>query len=206
MDSSFDQSVSLWIRDLKGGDNDAIGKLWAKYFERLVRTAGRKLADVPKRMADEEDVALSAFHSLCRGAQAGRFDLLQDRDDLWRLLVAIASRKAVDQMRRQTSQKRGGGAVRGESVVYTADGEAPAGFAQFVSSEPTPEFIALVDEQERTLLAQLRDDTSRQIARLRLEGYANEEIAAHLGISVRTVERKLGLIRSIWSEQALTDV
>ena len=121
---SFDQSVTLWIRDLKGGHDDAVGKLWAKYFERLVRTAGRKLADVPKRMADEEDVALSAFHSLCRGAQAGRFDLLQDRDDLWRLLVAIASRKAVDQMRRQTSQKRGGGAVRGESVVYTADGEA----------------------------------------------------------------------------------
>ena len=51
---------------------------------------------MPRVAADEEDVALSAFDSFCRGAQRGRFPQLDDRDNLWRLLVVITSRKAVD--------------------------------------------------------------------------------------------------------------
>jgi DNA-binding CsgD family transcriptional regulator len=47
----------------------------------------------------------------------------------------------------------------------------------------------------------LPDETQRHIARLRLEGHANEEIAKELGISLRTVERKLGLIRELWSAE-----
>ena len=42
-------------------------------------------------IAEPEDVALSAFNSLCRGLENGRFPKLQDRDDLWRLLVVIAA-------------------------------------------------------------------------------------------------------------------
>ena len=47
-----------------------------------------------RRVADEDDVALSAFKSLCVGAARGRYPILTDRDDLWRLLIVIAARKA----------------------------------------------------------------------------------------------------------------
>lgn len=198
MTDAFDQSVSMWIQDLKQGDEEAAARIWSRYFDRLVRVAGRRLGNAPRRIADEEDVAVSVFNGLCQGAAAGRFEQLHNRDDLWALLVAIAGRKAVDQIRRQTSQKRGGTDLRGESV-FQGGAEVAAGFDGFLQGEPTPEFLAIVEEENARLLDMLRDDTQREIAQLRMAGHSNEEIAAQVGISLRSVVRKLGVIREVWS-------
>lgn len=175
---------------------------WERFFPKLVAAANRKMGNAARRIADEEDVAVDVFHSLCKGAREGKFEQLNDRTDLWKLLVAMAGKKAVDQVRRQTAKKRGGADLRGESVVASADemGQA-AGFDQFDGSEPTPEFMALVEEQQTVLFAMLRNDTLRDIARLRIEGHTNTEISAVVGISVRSVERKLGVIRDTWSDE-----
>ena len=51
-----------------------------------------------------------------------------DRDDLWRLLVAITERKAIDQMRRARRVKRGGGRVRTEAdLAAGGPDDEPAG-------------------------------------------------------------------------------
>jgi hypothetical protein len=76
-------SITHWIGALKQGDPAAAQRLWNVYFYRLVVLARARLRDVPRRAADEEDVALSAFDSFCRGAERGRFAQLDDRDDLW---------------------------------------------------------------------------------------------------------------------------
>ena len=55
------QSVTCWIEDLKTGRETAAQQVWDRYFERLVRHAQRRLGSAPRRIADEEDVALSAF-------------------------------------------------------------------------------------------------------------------------------------------------
>jgi DNA-directed RNA polymerase specialized sigma24 family protein len=106
-------SVSGWLVQLEGGDDVAAEKLWERYFRRLVGLARTKLRDTPRQAADEEDVALSAFDSFCRGTQEGRFPRLNDRDDLWRLLVAITVRKAIDLTRHERRQKRAAGAAVG---------------------------------------------------------------------------------------------
>jgi DNA-directed RNA polymerase specialized sigma24 family protein len=100
-------SVSRWIGPLKAGDPRAAQELWERYFQRLVGVARKRLRVRSPRAADEEDVALSAFHSLCRGAQQGRFPRLDDRDDLWRLLVLLTARKASHLVRDEGRQKRG---------------------------------------------------------------------------------------------------
>ena len=82
-------SVTLWIDRLRTGDSRAAQELWERYFRRLVGLARGKLQGKRRGAADEEDVALSAFDSFCRGANEGRFPQLHDRDDLWHLLVAI---------------------------------------------------------------------------------------------------------------------
>ncbi len=143
-----DDSVTAWIGNLKEGQDAASQKIWERYFAQLVRVAANRLGSAPRRIADEEDVAVSVFDSLCRGAAAGRFKQLQDRDDLWKLLTAIAGMKSVDQIRRQTAQKRGGTNVRGESIVEGLGISRIGGFDQFVHSEPTPEFLALMDDQQ----------------------------------------------------------
>jgi hypothetical protein len=90
---SSEHSVTHWIDQLKAGDQAAAQKLWEGYFHRLVRLARTKLQGAPKRAADEEDVALSAFDSFCQGVERGRFPQLADRDDLWRLLVTLTDGK-----------------------------------------------------------------------------------------------------------------
>ena len=150
-------SVTHWITQLKAGDPQAAQKLWESYFLRLVRLARKKLEGTPRRATDEEDVALSAFDSLCRGAEAGRFSQLLDRDSLWQLLVAITAHKALDLARHERRQKRGGGRVLDEAALpRPADSDADgAGLEQVLSREPTPEFALQIAEEFQRLLDSL---------------------------------------------------
>jgi DNA-directed RNA polymerase specialized sigma24 family protein len=190
-------SVTRWIGPLKAGEVEAAQALWDRYFDGLVRLARTRLRDAPLAAADEEDVALSAIHCLCHGAAAGRFPQLADRDNLWRLLATIAAQKAIDLQRLETREKRGGGKTRREVELAAGDTEASL-VAQVVGREPSPEFAAQLDEEYRRQLDRLEDDGLRQIAIWKMEGYENDEIARRLGCGVRTVERKLGVIRAIW--------
>jgi DNA-directed RNA polymerase specialized sigma24 family protein len=198
-------SVTTWIGRLQAGDHAAAQPLWERYFLRLVGLARKKLGDAPRRAADEEDVALSAFDSFCRGAGGGRYPQLSDRDDLWRLLVMLTAHKALDLVRHEHSQKRGGGAVLDEGAFAAPADSAGAarGLEQIVGAEPTPEFAAQVAEEYRLRLEQLGDDELRTIAVAKMEGHSNEAIAARLGCAVSTVERRLALIRRTWEEEGL---
>lgn len=197
-----DEEITVWIAKLANGDQRAAEIIWRAYFEKLVRFARRKMELMPRREGDEEDVALSAMNSFCAGVAAGRFPHLDDREDLWKLLVTIAARKAWTAMRRSNAEKRGGGTLRGESVFGKADDEpAGAGIDDVLGREPTPEFAAMVAENYQRLLDILGDDQLREVARLRLEGHSNEEIADRLQIVSRSVERKLGKIRDKWARE-----
>lgn len=197
-------SVSIWVGSLKAGDQAAAQKLWDRYFDKLVHVARAKLRARrrPGVVEDEEDAALSAFDSLCAGAALGRFPQLADRDDLWKLLVVITARKAVDQLQREGRQKRGGGRVVAEATLAGPHAEEGlGGLDQMVGSEPSPEFAALVADEHRRLLNLLGDDTLRRIAIWKMEGYTNEEIRVKLGCSLRTVANKLELIRRTWLDE-----
>jgi DNA-directed RNA polymerase specialized sigma24 family protein len=179
-------TVTVWLERLKAGDRDeAVARLWGAYFGRLVGLARRHLGSRP-RVADGEDVALSAFDSFVRAAQAGRFPRLTDRDDLWQVLLMLTARKAADAVEAEARLKRGGGRV----VSATAD-LVPA-------ADPDPaEAAAVADELDR-LVGVLGDDLLRRIAVFKLEGYTNDEIADRIGRSVPTIERKLRRIRALW--------
>jgi DNA-directed RNA polymerase specialized sigma24 family protein len=204
MATDDDGSVTRWLGDLKGGTRGAAQPLWDRYFQRLVVLARARLRALHASTADadEEDAALSAFDSFCAGAEQGRFPQLSDRDNLWRLLVTITGRKALDQAERQRRQKRGGGRLRNEADLGGGPGGGPAmTLERLVGEEPTPEFAALVAEEYRHRLAALENETLRQVATWKLEGYTNEEIAAHLGCALRTVANKLKLIRLKWERE-----
>lgn len=195
-----ERSVTEWIRELKEGEDQAAKRLWDRYFSRLVACARKRLRNVPRRSFDEEDVAQSVFLSLCRGAEQGRFPKLNNRDDLWQLLVMLTRDKVVNQVRRNTRKKRGGGLVRGDSIFRGTEGDR-AGFDVFLGQAPDPKFLAALDEQYHRLLQALRTDDQRRVAELRLEGYSNDEIAAQLGVTTRSIERKLKIIRTQWTKE-----
>jgi DNA-directed RNA polymerase specialized sigma24 family protein len=195
-------SVTRWIGDLKAGGDIAAQHLWERYFDRLVHLARNKLRGRARSPAveDEEDAALSAFDSFCRGASAGRFPVLTDRDDLWRLLVVLTLRKAADQLERQGAVKRGGRQVAQPDVACSGEEVDGNVLDQIVGREPTPELAVMVIEQYRRVRSRLGDATLQQVLDLRLEGYDRQEIAVRLGCAVRTVTRKLDVIRQLWLE------
>jgi DNA-directed RNA polymerase specialized sigma24 family protein len=195
-----DGSVTRWIGDLKAGGDSAAQHLWERYFHRLVHLARARLRAARRTGAveDEEDAALSAFESFCRGAAEGRFPQLADRDGLWRLLVVITLRKVMAQAGRQAAQKRGGGRLIGESAAIGGDTAEPGGLDRIAADEPGPEVAAMVIDEYRRLRDRLGSELLRQMLDLRLQGCTREEIAIRLGCAERTVRRKLELIREAW--------
>lgn len=198
-----DNSVTSWIDGIKAGDDSDVQRLWDRYFERLVRLAGAKLPAHGRRSFDEEDVALSAFQSFCERAGRGQFPQLGGRDDLWRLLATITVRKALDTWRHQTRQKRGGGRVVGESALLVGEDSSREGLSEVLSREPTPAEAAQFADDYYRFLDRLREPSLRDVALRRLDGQSSREIAQSLNVSMRTIERKLQLIRAIWSQEGL---
>jgi hypothetical protein len=120
-------SVTHWIHELRVGNHQAAQRLWEGYFQRLVELARTKLRKRRWGVADEEDVALNAFDSFCRGAKQGRFLQLADRDDLWQLLVMITCRKAADLVEQECRRKRSGGKPKGPSALPRPGDFLPGG-------------------------------------------------------------------------------
>lgn len=196
-------SVTCWISALKAGDVLAAQRLWEQYYPRLVAVARRRLADVPRRAFDEEDIAVSAFHSFCQRASNNCFPQLNDRENLWSLLVTITARKVLQQQRHQLSQRRGGGKLRGESAFGSAGSEGEMeGIAEVVGAEPSPEFAAMLAEHMDQLLEQLGDESLKSVAVAKMEGLSNMEIAQRLGLSDRTIRRKLKVVQTILESQS----
>jgi RNA polymerase sigma factor (sigma-70 family) len=179
------ESVTLWLKQLKDGDRDSVRSLLERYLHRLVGLARVRLRGRQGLDGYEEDIALSAFKSLCLGVEKGRFPDLEDRDDLWRLLAVITIRKAIDVQRRKSTDRG-----------YPSDD-----LEQFFSRDPSPEEAAEMVERVQQLLDELGADDLRQIAVWKVAGWSNDEIAVKLGCVVRSVERKLHRIRLRWREE-----
>ncbi len=194
--SSDDISVLLQ-RVKEGRDDDATAGLWGQYFDKLVNVARRNISSLPKRAVDEEDVALSAMHSFFRAAEAGRLSNLQNRDELWKMLVTMVIRKANRQKEKALAQKRGGGEVRGESVFMMPGDEASPGLAGM----PDEELVSDLMSQCREMIGMLDDPLIKDIAVMMMEGYTIDEIADAKSVSRSTVKRKKELIKQLWEEK-----
>jgi DNA-directed RNA polymerase specialized sigma24 family protein len=190
----MDESVSRWIHDLKQGDVQAAQRLWDRYFHQLTSLARARMGGMPRKAEDEEDVALSVFDSLFRGAARGRFPKLSDRHNLWALLLVLTARKVCDHVAHERRQKRGGG----RAVAFSEVDESGA-LDAVLGRGPSPEVAAILEEESERLLGRLDDDL-RQIALGKMEGYSNRELADRLNCGLRTVERRLELVRRIWTE------
>jgi ECF sigma factor len=103
--------------------------------------------------------------------------------------------------RNEGRQKRGAGQVADEAaLVEQARSESGVSrLEQVPDPEPTPAFAAQVAEECGRLLGLLPDPELRLVAQWKMEGYNNDEIAGKLGYAVRSIERKLRLIRGVWS-------
>jgi DNA-directed RNA polymerase specialized sigma24 family protein len=179
-----DGSVTQWIDPLKTGDREAIGQLWRRYAQPLFDLARRRLSGSPKLVDRAEDLAVEAFLSFCRHAEAGDFKELADRRNVWGLLACITVRKTFGFRIKEGKRP---------DAVGELSGLGDRGFEGVASHEPEPEFVATID----SLLALLSPEL-REVAVLKMEGFTNQEIAGRRDCALRRVERQLALIRGRW--------
>lgn len=193
--------VTVWLRQLEVGDAQAAQPLYEHFCSRLRELARQRIPANVRSAYDQDDVVVSAFHSLFLGVRERRYQF-DDRTDFWRLLITIAERKITKRVRHETRDKRDVRRVLQNSVFLPVPGEGaedvPNGVASLAGVEPTAEFAMEVAETCEALLASLPDDTCRKIALLKLENHTADEIAAQLGCTRRTVQRKLLVIRRTW--------
>jgi len=195
------EPVSLWIEQLSAADPQAAHRLWEHFCRRLMSFARSRLKAETRRVYDEEDAALSAFRSLCRGIEAQRFPEISDRDNLWALLVVIASRKIINRNRYDAQQRRSGDRTINDSVLQNAS-EFCSPLHNVPAREPTPELAAEVADLSQYLLQLLPETDLQRLVLLKLEGHTNEEAAELMSVTRRTVQRKLERIRRHWLESS----
>jgi RNA polymerase sigma factor (sigma-70 family) len=190
--ASHEHSVTWMIERLKDADTQAAADIWRRFFERLLPLDRARLRALSDRSVDEEDVLISAFDRFFRAVREDRFAKLDDRDDLWQILLMLVDREVARQFRRSQAQKRGSGQTKSVEEIGDID------LRELVDRGPDPAFVAAFSDQLLRALSRLVDESTRSTVLLKLEGYENREIASQLGISLSSVERKLRLVREAW--------
>jgi len=109
--------------------------------------------------------------------------------DLWKLLVKITTHKAIDQARREGRRR-----ALDESDILE----------QLTGRGPTPLSAARIKDEFDRLLELLGNEKLRATAMAKFGGDTDREAATRLGCSLATVERRLHLIRQVWSKEAPT--
>ena len=199
--SSQSQSVTEWLNDLKLGDPAAAQQILDRYMSQLIRVANRKLGKLRRRVADEEDVVSVAFASFLKRVDLGGFSKLDDRNDLWQILLVLTDRKAVDLIRHESALIRGNGQLFGESILENVgESQTNGGIDAVTDRQPSPEYAAILIEEFSDRLSMLNSE-QRKIAVDKMDGFTNQEIANRRGIKLRTVERRLGETRDVWQNQ-----
>lgn len=183
----FEDSVTEWVEQIvRGESGEPQSQIVSRFLARLTALARTRIGGL-RGDEDEADVALSALKSFLIRAPQQEFRDLPDRDALWSLLAAITLKKSISARRRMLAQKRDVRRVQSFDDVLTVD--------------PSHEFLDSVVDEGNRLLESLDDPVLRDVARLRMEGYSNQEIAERIDRSVKTVERKMMLVRKILQDQ-----
>lgn len=191
--SDSENSVTLMLAKLKSGDEEAANLIWRRFFDRVTALARVKLGEIPKRSMDEDDIAISAMQAMYAGVRDGRFDKLENRDDLWQILCMLTSRKAATAWRKHQATKS-----VGESAVAAKD-DLHLGIQHIAVATPDTDYLNSLSHLCKELLEGL-DSRLQEVALLRLHGYSNQEIADKIGRSVKSVERYVKSIRIEWTE------
>ena len=190
LDEKSTGSITEYLTELKSGNLIAVEKLWHRYFARLVAFAKRKSSFAVKTEQDEEDFAIVAFTQFVKGVEKNAFRKLENRGDLWQILAMITSRRISNAHRRNKARKDVLTSILCESFDEITPNE--------ILGDPSMPVLDGLCTNCKDLLSTLKP-RHREVAKLRLAGYSNREIAEEVGVSVATVERDLSKIRDSWT-------
>lgn len=180
-----DATFTGFIQRIRAGDDQAAEELVRRYEPLIRREVRLRIEDERlNRAFDSMDVCQSVLASFFVRAAAGEYDL-DEPQNLVRLLVSMARNKLASKARLEHRQRRD------HRRVTVTDPEA---MNELIDGQPSPSEVL----SRRELLEQMRaslSDEEREIADLRVEGLAWEQVAERLGGNGNT--RRMQLTRGI---------
>jgi RNA polymerase sigma-70 factor (ECF subfamily) len=171
------------IAGLRSGDEVVLREFHRRYGPMLHGIAESRLAPGMRRRFDADDVVQSVFRTFFRRARIGYFKF-DDNQRLWNLMCAITLTKLREKARFHSRHAR---SVQREQSV---EGAAESSRSELESQQlPPDESVAFADAFE-TMLSSL-DEAEQKLVDLKLQDLTNDEVAETLGVSEKTVRRRL---------------
>src|SRR5262245_20666611 len=179
------QSFADFLRRIRRGDDQAAEELVRRYEPLIRREVRLRIEDERlNRAFDSMDVCQSVLASFFVRAATGEYDL-EEPQHLVRLLVTMARNKLASKARMEHRQRRD------NRRVAAAD---PDALDELADQQPSPSEILSHRELLERMRASLTDE-EREIANLRGQGLAWEQVAERLGGSGQA--RRMQLTRGI---------
>ena len=186
-ETSAENHTTFLVRAARGGDQDALDSLFARYLPRICRIAALRMNYRMADFADFEDIAqeslVEAFLHL------PHLELCQESSFLnW--MATIVQNNIADMRRKSMTIKRGSGRVRPAACF----GTTVLMDALSACHRPSPSQAAIANETEAKLEAALLrlDDRHRKVIDLRkLCGMNYSVIAEEMGLGSESSARSL---------------
>jgi RNA polymerase sigma factor (sigma-70 family) len=178
-------SFTDFVRRIRAGDDAAAEELVRRYESLIRREVRLRIEDERlNRAFDSLDVCQSVLASFFVRAATGEYDL-EKPEQLVRLLVTMARNKLASKARQEHRQRRD------SRRVAPTD---PAVLDEVADRQPSPSDILSRRELLERMRASLTDE-EREIANLRGQGLAWDQVAERLGGSGQA--RRMQLYRGI---------
>jgi ECF sigma factor len=204
-------------RFLQGRQLDGLGEIVRRYYPRMRDLARRRIERerIAEAVYEPDEAINSTLDKMIRLVLSGRVESIEGVDGFWRLYRRILAWKIMAASDRHAALKRGGPGIRkvtrsGERVddpdemPAPLSGPVPDNLDLFKSSLLPAEVLAISIEVTERLIHLLQPDL-QTIVRMRLDGRTIAHMAAVLGVSPRSVDRMLEMIRRIWASSGLLD-
>lgn len=175
-------SDHVLLKRFRSGEQDAATALYVRYSERLQALAKAKTSSALASRFDADDIVQSVFRTFFRRVSGGLYDVPAG-DELWQLLLVIALNKIRDLAVYHRAQKRDVTKTEGEYGMSVAEAEQDRKESMEVLKVVMDDFLEQLPASHAV------------VARMRMEGYQVDEIAAQTKRSKRTVERVLNDLR-----------
>ena len=167
------------VAQARAGDAAAVGRLYESLYPELRRMAHARLRG--SGLLDTTALVHESYERVAGAAPLG----FADQSHFLAYAARAMRSVLVDLAREQQAERRGGGAAH---VTLTT------GLGERLAAQPEPELLRVHEALQE--LAQIEARLAQVVELRYYGGLANEEIAAALGIGLRTVERDWERARS----------
>lgn len=175
------QEFTALMERVRQGSDDATRELLDKYGQHVVWAVRRRLNRQMRSKVDSVDFTQAVWASFfANRSLAERFDRPKT---LIAFLVQVAKNKVVDEFRRQFHTQK-----HNLNRERSLNGSAALEAGRVAARVPTPSQIAVSKELQEQLLAG-QPPHYRQVLSFRQMGLTQEEIAARMQLSTRTIQR-----------------